>query len=747
MAASRKKKDARIRKRNKRRLANGKDTLDYKLTLAERFREIVGEPPVILDTTLARESEDQLSLYLMKKGYFNNEVSFNYKTFDHWPRRKKAKLYYELKVDKPYTIDSIFTEIKDNNIEQIFRSKLSERLVKSRDQFDVEVMDEERSRITRDLRNNGYYYFVKEFIEFEADSVNKDHQVNLKMTIRNPKDTGEALDSANTAKHISYNIGEVVVNYNIPKNGEANETTSIGGYTFVGTNKFPLNPVVIARNIFINKGAKYAKNEVDYTYQRLLAFELIGLVNILFEEDPYDQKVLNVRINITFNKRATLALETTGTTNSGDNLGVQVSTVLKHKNVFSGAEVLNLELQGGVESQNLIIQREELEGTLGSNPFNLNTIEFGPKLQLTVPRLIVPYPFKFLNTSKSTNQSTIFSSAYNFQARDDYKRSLIVGSLGYNLRETSKSRLSFNLLEINVIKINKEPEFQARLDTINDQFLNDTYSDHFILSSNASFVMKTKKIPDTRISLYNKSNIEGAGNMLRALGVNIGLPTNDEGSYLALDIPFAQYIKFSDDLRLYRKVNNKSALAMRIFGGLGVPLENLDVLPFSRSFYGGGANGNRAWKARSLGPGSYWEGLSNFDKIGDIQMEANLEYRFDLINYLEGALFMDAGNIWLFNSDSIRVGGQFNGKDFLSEIAIGLGIGARLNFDYFLVRFDLALQAKDPSLFLGERWVFDDKILTNQRIDDFNAKPENANNQLPYYRPRLNFNIGIGYPF
>jgi hypothetical protein len=743
MYVARVRKDARVMRRNNRRKAKNKDPLEPRLTSGEWLREVVGEPPVILDTILGQEGADQLSLFLMKKGYFKNSVKFSYKKRDKWPKKNKAKISYTIDVESPYVIDSIEYDIKDPNIDQIIKSRQSERLIEPMDQFDVEKLDEERSRITNILRNDGYYFFVKEYIEFEADSINKVNKVDLKMSVLNPNDGSMEADSGKT--HTSFSIGEVYVNFQVPsRNDIKKDTTIANGYHIIGGNLFPVSSSILTRNIFINKGEKYQKSKVEFTYRRLLSFEVISLVNIQFIEDPLDSEVLNAIININFNKRKNISLETTGTTNSGDNLGMKVSAAFKHKSIFGSAEVLNLQLQGGVESQNLITDDNTTQ--IGTNPFDLNTIELGPTLSLKIPKLI--WPLRFLRTSKSSNQSTIISTAYNYQRRDDYTRSLVLAGIGFTLWETPKTKFSFSPLESNVIKILKKSNaFIARLEEINDQFLSDSYSDHFILASNASYILKTRSISGKRLSLYNKSSLEWGGNLLRAFANSLNLTLNDEGSYEIFNIPFAQYGKISNDLRLYHNFNKKSSMAFRTLIGVGVPFDNIDVLPFSRSFYGGGANGNRAWKARSLGPGSYFEEVTNFDKIGDIHLETNLEYRFDLINYLEGALFIDAGNIWLYNSDSIRVGGLFDASTFLGEIAIGVGLGARLNFDYFLVRFDLALQAKDPSLPIGERWLYQTKEEYNTIIEEYNNELSNPDNILSNYRARLNFNLGIGYPF
>ncbi len=212
-------------------------------------------------------------------------------------------------------------------------------------------------------------------------------------------------------------------------------------------------------------------------------------------------------------------------------------------------------------------------------------------------------------------------------------------------------------------------------------------------------------------------------------------------------IRFANFVKAFGDSRFYRRFDEKRAVVARFAAGVGIPYGNLDVLPFSKSYFGGGANGLRAWRARTIGPGSFSELLVTYDKIGDISIEANLEYRFNLIDYLDGAFFIDAGNIWLLREDALRPGGEFQANRFLSEISIGAGMGFRFDFNFFILRFDLAGQIKDPSLSAGERWLFQPKTKYNEAVDQYNDNLEPGQRAIDLYRVRLNLNLGIGYPF
>jgi outer membrane protein assembly factor BamA len=292
--------------------------------------------------------------------------------------------------------------------------------------------------------------------------------------------------------------------------------------------------------------------------------------------------------------------------------------------------------------------------------------------------------------------------------------------------------------------VNLSDAFQNKIDLLNDKLLAASFQKHIISSTRYRFVYNDPHSKNkSQTSLYYDANIESAGNTLNAF-YKLTNKSKDAttNSYKIVGIQFAQYVKTQHDLRVYTKINDKSNFILRFLGGIGVPMENSSAaLPFEKSFFAGGTDKTRAWKARSLGPGSYRDSALNFDKIGEILLEGNVEYRFDLLGFLDGALFVDAGNIWLMNEDSLRPGSKFEANKFLSQIAIGAGFGIRLDLDYFLIRLDIAYPLKNPSLRDGERWFFQPKDEYNSYVNTIQNKV-----QLPsLYSPQIN--IGIGYPF
>ncbi|MEN8956779.1 MAG: BamA/TamA family outer membrane protein, partial [Flavobacteriales bacterium] len=302
----------------------------------------------------------------------------------------------------------------------------------------------------------------------------------------------------------------------------------------------------------------------------------------------------------------------------------------------------------------------------------------------------------------------------------------------------------FDPFTISAIEVEKSQAFTDRIDLLNDKLLRASFQPHIIASTRYRFVYNDPNSRNkSRTSIYYDANIESSGSALNALYKLTDRERDPvTNSYEIFGIQFAQYLKTQHDFRVYTKINDKSNFVARAVAGIGVPMENTSAaLPFEKSFFAGGTDKTRAWKARSLGPGSFRDSVLNFDKIGEILLEGNAEYRFDLLGFLDGAVFVDAGNIWLMNEDSLRPGSQFKFENFLSEIAIGAGLGIRLDLDFFLIRLDVAYPLKNPSLAKGERWFFQPK-------DEYDAYLNTLSNSAAVpslYSPQIN--VGIGFPF
>ncbi len=334
-------------------------------------------------------------------------------------------------------------------------------------------------------------------------------------------------------------------------------------------------------------------------------------------------------------------------------------------------------------------------------------------------------PFSSDKLAQYADPNTIFTIAYNYQQRPDYTRSIFNGAFGYSWRQNQFKFHELNPMEINFVNIyNENPIFKARIDSLSDPLLRNSYRPHATTTTNYSFTFSNQRIKQAVDFSYLKVELESAGNILRGIMSASNAQKDELGNYRVFDVPFAQYLKYDIDFRHYFVFNKGSQLVFRIQHGMGYPLKNLGVLPFESSFFGGGANSFRGWNARTIGPGSLSEDLNLSDQFGDIKIEVNLEYRFDIYRWFEGAIFADAGNIWLVKEDESRPGGQFTFKNFIKEFGVSLGAGLRLDFSFFVIRLDVGLPAYDPAQIEGERWILG------------TGRSKSAK-----------FNLGIGYPF
>jgi len=522
------------------------------------------------------------------------------------------------------------------------------------------------------------------------------------------------------------------------------DTSMLRNYIIIDQNQLKVKPKTIGQNILFDQNEYYELDRVSTTYRRLSALPIVRAASIEFSPVSQDieNRLLDVNISLAPAPKQNFSLEWNGT-NQGGFLGISGALGYRNRNIFGGGELLRMEISGGLEAQQLLT--ESGTGNNVRQGFAFNTIEFGPQISLTFPRFLLPFsPDRF---AKSANPSTSLLTNLSYQRRPDYERTRSFGSILYQWNETASKQWQISPLELSLIKIDRSQAFDERLDEINDPFLTNSFQDHFIQNTRVAFILNTQRQDNSKKNLYfYRGEIESAGSILRGIYMLSSATANENGSFEALGIPFAQYLKTVHDFRYYNVPNEKMSTAYRFSAGVGIPLENLSVLPFEKSFFAGGANGIRAWQARTLGPGSFRDPEQNFDKIGDILIEGSIEYRFDITDILEGAFFVDAGNIWIMGNETERPGAIFEFDRFLSEIAVGAGAGTRFNFDFFLIRLDLGLQVKDPSLDPGERWLFQKKDKYNAYIDDLNTG-EGDLPELSYYRWQWNLNIGIGYPF
>ncbi|MCB0794277.1 MAG: BamA/TamA family outer membrane protein [Flavobacteriales bacterium] len=714
--------------RNEKRAAKGKAAKYPGRTFGEWMQEVVGEAPTVLDSSLTARSTEQLVLYLKRKGYFD-ATGTDTTTFSG----RKASVGYRLDTGKPYLLRNVTYTVDDPQMERYMEETWAGRKVKAGDRFDADVLDKERERVSGVMRELGYLYFNKNLVAYEADTTVGDHQVDLKLRIERPR-TGRSKRIRGTPEGRIYHVNDVTIDITERvEKGIALRIDSLNyrdfSFRFNG-DKPLLRPRALLTSVFFKPGDRYQQSMNDLTFRRLTNLRVFDRVDINYDSTSTraDDEV-NCRIRLIPAKRQSFSVEGYGT-NRGGFLGTSFSLAYRHRNLLRTMGSVQAKIVVGLEAQQSITQGNIETTTTSAERSVFNTIEIGPEITLRFPQFLLPIARE--RFARSSYPRTNIVSLYNLQQRPDYNRSLLKFTFGYEWNETLAKTWMVNPIEVNVIRIPfRSPEFEEYLRSANDPVLTDSYTDHLIIGSRIMYTWNTQQSLPQRDVFFLRAFLETSGNTIRALSPLLGLNevTDSTGTsfYTIAGVRYAQFVKLDGDFRYYRRIHERSGMAFRLSGGVGVPLSNLNVLPFETSYFVGGANGLRAWQARSLGPGSFRAPLVAFDRIGELRMEANAEYRFNLIGFFESAFFVDVGNIWYLREDDNRPGSGFS-SSFLSELAIGTGLGLRLNFDFFLVRFDLGLQTKDPSYAPGQRWLWE-------------RNGDERGTQL------LNLNLGIGYPF
>jgi outer membrane protein assembly factor BamA len=716
--------EKRVEKRrllNEKRKAEGKKPKNSQPLSLAKWRLQVGEAPVLLDTVLMNRSSEQIELYLKNHGYFNASVRDS--VIEVSSNSKMLNAGFILDAKTPYTIKSLNLKIEDQTVENLVESNIKSSLIQVGDLYQTDVIDAERDRITENLKNSGYYAFVRNFISFEADSALGTNEVDLTMIISNPaKRVAGFVDSTISYPHTRYKINDIYIVGDYRIRSESNpesDTLFFDNIHYISENQLSFRPKAIKQSVYIQKHDLYSKKAADRTYNRISQYKAFKFININFRPVNADSSdLLNCEIQVSPKPRHAYTIQTQGT-NTGGNLGVSVDLIYQNSNLLKGLELFQLRLNGALEVQKILSNVNEDNQTIQQYlPFN--TILVGPEASLQLPK--IP---RFMNFLGSSSQKTTITTSYNFQQRPDYKRSIFNTAYGYTAKPNARVSNTLNPVEINFVNVDLGSDFEALLNQSNNQFLKNSFRSQLISAMRYTFTYNSQKVGESKNFFFFQTNVESSGLLLNASRYLYPNPGIVDDKFVVFGVPYSQYVRFDTDFRYYWYVGKTSSIAVRNIVGLGIPYNNSDVMPFVKSFFGGGANGNRAWVVRSLGPGSYSpEGGIRFDQIGDIKIEFNFEYRAKLYKLFEGAAFVDAGNIWLRKKDATRLNADFQFDRFYNEFAVGAGLGLRLNFDFFIIRLDAAHPMREPAYEMGNRWSF---------------------NRLQMRSVNLNF--GIGYPF
>jgi len=682
-----------------------------------------GEEPVYSDIYNLNKVSRNMETYLSNVGFFNSKVNFHHKSEGF-----KTQIIFSVELSTPYKIRNIIYDIKDSIIKSFVFENIDKSLLKVDDLYNAYTMDDERDRITTDLRNSGYYLFSRNYIQFVVDSNRRDHTMNVSLKLNNINKPDEIPGKFIDLAHERYFINSVSI---IPDLNTSEiqqfDTTVVNidfwddetnySYNFLYGGKQRLKPSVFNQAIKIKPGKPYSAKDVQNTYRRLFNYHIIRTANISFDTlkktPSQEHRELDCRISVQKSNLNVFSVEAEGTNSSGD-LGMRGNIVFLNKNIFKRAEVLQIKLNGGFEAQSI----SESDGSSGI----FNTFETGIEGSVYFPRFFSPLKLNSFN--QRYNPTSTITFGFNYQVRYNYSRNITFLGLGYSWNQNLKIKHIVSPVNINYVNVNPTPEFEKILEDETNQRLKEQYSDHMIVGLNYSYIFSNQKKKGLKNFEYFRANIETSGNMLYAVNSLLGTKKTDEGYYKLFGVRYSQYIRLDFDFRQYFKFRDKeTTLATRIFIGSGIPYLNSDEMPYEKGFYAGGSNGMRGWVFRGLGPGSY-SGTEQFERIGDIQLEYNIEYRFPVYKFFHAGLFVDIGNIWTFSDTETFPGGKFEFNDFYKELAADFGLGFRFDFQFFVFRIDFAAPFVNPAFPEGERW----------RLDYLQFKDVIGN-------------FGIGYPF
>ena len=684
------------------------------------FKNKVGEKPVLLGDVDIEFNKEILVNYSENKGYFNAKS-----TSDTISKNKKAEINYKVYPKNRYYISQVnFPKDTMPAIQAAITETKDKSLLKAGEPFDLDVIKNERNRIDTQLKEKGFYYFHPDNIIVQADStVTKDHKVELfvKLKKNTPTEATEQYTIDNVFVFPNYNIRDIrQKKYSVPMiKDSAVQYLANDFYMVDPENKF--KPKVFDRVLYFKKGDLYNRKDHNLTLNRLISLGVFKFVKNEFVISDSVQNKFDAYYLLTPKELQSLRLEVLGRTNSANYGGGELNLNWTHRNFLKGAEQLKASLYGAFDVQ--------LGGPKDAN----NMFRAGFNTQLSFPRIIAPFRF---NSSSEFVPRTNINLGYEYQNRTKlYTLHNFKTSFGYVWKENARKEHDLKVIDVTLVspeKITEEyyNQIYDEFGNVKNPSLKRVVDKQLIFGPTYAYTYTNTMLPKKN-TFYYRGQVDLSANLT---GLFTGANVEKGKEKTIFDIPFSQFAKMEHDFRFYHKITEKSSFAARFIGGLAYPYGNSEHVPYSKQFFVGGSNSIRAFRARTLGPGSYDPRNQNasffFDQSGDVKLELNAEYRLNLFKFLNLALFADAGNIWLINDDITRPGGKFS-KEFMDEIAIGAGIGLRLDFNILILRLDAATPLRVPYYEKGDRWAFD-KI-------DFSNKD--------WRRDNLILNIAIGYPF
>ncbi|MCH6233491.1 BamA/TamA family outer membrane protein [Cognataquiflexum rubidum] len=681
-------------------------SLDKKLEYGNFFMR-TGNPRVIFDSTLTEETSRQMKFYLINNGFFDAETNFE-TSF----KNKKARIIYRITEHEPYVVDSFFTRSDDVGILALLDRNQKENQIKVGENYNQNSISRERQRVEDLLKDNGYYTFSKSYLEYNVYKDTVEHKVRIEEVIRNP---------SFSESHKVYTLDSIFFFIDPP-------SEAFVDYEFHNSYRDIVFEVyedrysekIISSRIFLEKGNLYNRTNVIETQRQLANLDLFRFVNIAFDTLG---NVLRPRIYTQSNQKY-LITNQLGATITEQVPGPFFSHSLRNRNLFRGAEIFEFFFRAGLEG---VVSATGEGGVFRSRELNTSA-------SVIFPQFLLPLSVNSLERFGRYNPRTRTLIGYNYVNRPEYIRESVNGIIAYNWNTRNlRQQYTVNALDANFIRSNLSDDFRVLLEGLQEQ------GNNLINSFLPSYVSSVSGQVIFNFNQYGAFQ-KNKASLWRLFFESGGTTLNFVSSSFVEErsLAYFQFLKFQSDYRKYIPITKDQTFAYRLNLGLAKPYGvSNGVLPYEKYFFAGGSTGIRAWQPRRLGPGSFSPRTLDdgsfdyrFEQPGEILFEGMFEFRSKIYGYFDGAFFIDVGNTWTFNVDTSRPGANFEFNRFYKEIAVGTGVGLRMDFDFLVVRLDMGIKAFDPARKPGQRYILD------SFFRDF-----------PGQRGQTVFNIGIGYPF
>lgn len=711
------------------------------------FLKSTGEPPVIIDTAKTIKSLLRLKYYYFNNGYFNVKTDYDIDSTGY----KKAKINYNITTGPAYLLDSIKTSIKTPALDSLYKTNKEPSVLKSGNQYKTVDFEEEKNRITTYFRNHGAYFFQPTYVTFDIDTIGKKNKADVNLLIND--NTIQERDSSRTEPFKLYKISDVNIytDYS-PANSKSQvkDSTTYNNFNLYSYKKLKYKPRAITDAIFISKGSTFSDTRTTLSSRYLNNLKIFNYPSIQYEVDKRDSTAQSLIANVFLTPRKKYSfgasLDLTHSNIQDFGIGASISETIR--NVFNRAETLEISARVNIGSSKDMANPND-------NFFNVS--EYGLDMKLNFPRILLPFGTEKI-IPKRMIPSTSITAGFSKQTNIGLDKENFTGGLSYNWNPKRNNTAKLDLLNAQFVRnLNPNNYFNVYTSSYNElndianvyntdagnldddqnlkisegttNFTNQVltgqtaltpdrqeYQDvesieerrvrltenDFILATSYTFTKTTKKDLADNTFYQFKTKIESAGTILTAISNLSSLPKNSNDQYVIFNLPYSEYIKTEFDYIKHWDFGKEKVLAVRSFFGIAIPFGNSNYIPFSRSYYSGGSNDNRAWQPYSLGPGS--TNASNDFNEANMKIAMSGEFRFPIFGDVKGAIFADAGNIWNVLDNVVDPKAKFDNLNDLDEIALGSGFGLRYDLSFFVVRLDLGFKTYNPSHEKGDRW-------------------------------------------